>query len=66
MISYLGTLKIDGTGERIKLGGVPVIQPGFEYIINIIDESQEAEIYFRQRYPEIQNEIVNNMMRVNL
>ncbi|MCA9402000.1 MAG: hypothetical protein KC713_10250, partial [Candidatus Omnitrophica bacterium] len=31
--TYLGTLLVVGTKEKIKLGGVPVIKPGFEYTL---------------------------------
>lgn len=64
-IVYIGTLKVVGTKEKIKLGGVPVIKPGFEYSIEIIDESKEAEGAFRQRYPDVPNDIVVQLMQLN-
>lgn len=49
---YLGTLQVFGTKEKIKLGGIPIIKPGFEYTVNILDEHQEALQEFKQRFPE--------------
>ncbi|NLE64921.1 MAG: hypothetical protein GX606_03280 [Elusimicrobia bacterium] len=39
---YVGTLIVDGTGERVKFGGVPVVKPGFEYHLEVLDEMPEA------------------------
>ncbi len=63
-ITYIGTLKVVGTKETIKLGVVPVFKPGFEYSASVIDERQEAVAVFRQQYPNIQNEISVHLMRV--
>lgn len=65
-ISYIGTLKMTGTKERIKLGGVPVIKPGFDYTIDIKDEQKEGEEMFHKNYPEINKEIVIRLMRNSL
>lgn len=63
-IVYLGTLKVVGTSERIKLGGVPVIKPGFDYKVQILDERREGIFAFHQRYPNIPVEIETRLMRV--
>ena len=62
-IIYIGTLKVVGTKERVKLGGVPVIQPGFEFTVEIIDERNEGIAAFQQRYPNVHSEIVIDLMR---
>ncbi|MBF0569377.1 MAG: hypothetical protein HQL18_01190 [Candidatus Omnitrophica bacterium] len=41
-LHYLGTLDVAGTKEKVKLGGVPVMKPGFEYELLIRDEFAEA------------------------
>ncbi len=62
-ITYIGTLKIDGTKEKIKLGGVPVIKPGFEYKLDIMDEQQEALETFHQKYPMVKRDIEVHLMQ---
>ena len=62
-ITYIGTLKVIGTKERIKLGGVPVIRPGFEYILEILDEHEEGLEQFKQRYPDVKNDIKTELMQ---
>lgn len=64
-INYLGTLRLIGTKERIKLGGVPVIKPGFEYKAQVIDELQEGIATFKQRYPNVPGTVTNQLMRIN-
>ena len=61
-ITYMGTLKIDGTKERIKLGGVPVIKPGFEYTLEILDEQKDGISMFRQKYPTVNKNIEVHLM----
>jgi hypothetical protein len=61
--TYIGTLKMIGTKEKIKLGGVPVIKPGFEYIIDIKDEHKEGQEMFHKNYPEVNKDIVVKIMR---
>lgn len=61
-VTYLGTLKVIGTKEKIKLGGVPVIKPGFEYTIEIHDEKDEAVEMFHKQYPQVTTEIRTNLM----
>ena len=51
-ILYLGTLKVVGEKEKIKLGGVPIIKPGFDYSIEISDERQEAFEELQKRFPD--------------
>lgn len=64
-VVYMGTLKMVGTKEKIKLGGVPVIRPGFEYEAVILDEREEGARVFHQRYPQVPAEILTNLMRLN-
>ncbi|VAX35123.1 hypothetical protein MNBD_UNCLBAC01-2116 [hydrothermal vent metagenome] len=52
-ISYIGTLQMIGTKEKIKLGGVPLIKPGFEYTVAILDEHVEGQAIFIERYPDV-------------
>jgi hypothetical protein len=66
IISYAGTLKIIGTKEKIRLGGIPVIKPGFEYTVDVVDEQEEGINIFRQKYPQIPNEITIDLMQVPL
>lgn len=62
---YLGTLKVIGEKERIKLGGVPIIKPGFEYTLQILDERTEAQKEFSRRFPEHGGRIDYQLMEVN-
>ncbi|MBI5416307.1 MAG: hypothetical protein HZA29_05780 [Candidatus Omnitrophica bacterium] len=64
-IVYLGTLKVQGTKERIKLGGVPVIKPGFDYDVQVLDERAEGILAFHQRYPGIPAVIETRLMRIS-
>lgn len=64
-INYLGTLRLIGTKERIKLGGVPVIRPGFEYQAQVLDEFPEGVATFKQRYPNVPGVLTNQLMRIN-
>ncbi|MBP9855016.1 MAG: hypothetical protein KBD53_09140 [Candidatus Omnitrophica bacterium] len=64
-ISYLGTLYLNGTKERIKLGGVPVIKPGFEYQVLVLDELPDGVRSFKQRFPNISGEITRRLMTVH-
>jgi len=65
-ICYAGTLKMVGTKERIKLGGVPVIKPGFEYTVEVLDEREEGVAAFRQSYPNFPHDISIKLMQVNV
>lgn len=64
-VVYLGTLKVMGTKERIKLGGVPVLKPGFEYLAEVIDERAEALLQLRERFPQLTGEIEFGLMTIN-
>ncbi|MBZ0166072.1 MAG: hypothetical protein K8I00_04635 [Candidatus Omnitrophica bacterium] len=64
-INYLGTLRLIGTKERIKLGGVPVIRPGFEYEAQVLDQFQEGVATFKQRYPNVPGVLTSQLMRIN-
>ena len=62
-ITYLGTLHIVGTKEKIRLGGVPLIRPGFEYTYEILDERQDAVKSFQENYPNVTDQIIVNLMK---
>jgi hypothetical protein len=47
-VFYVGTLSVEGTRERVKFGGVPVLKPGFKYNLAVKDEFRTA----RQEAPE--------------
>jgi len=64
-VVYLGTLQVVGTGEKVKLGGVPVIKPGFNYEAAVLDERGEGIYAFHKRYPGIPVEIETRLMRVS-
>ena len=64
-ICYVGTLKMIGTKEKIKLGGLPVIKPGFEYTVEVLDQREEGANAFRQNYPNFPNDVSINLMQVN-
>ena len=64
-VTYIGTLQVTGTKEKIKLGGLPVIKPGFEYIAVILNEEEEAVTMFKQRYPHYPKKILSRLMRLN-
>jgi hypothetical protein len=63
--TYLGTMDVIGTREKIKLGGVPIIQPGFEYSLDRLDERDEALQEFRLRYSESASDFNVDLMRIN-
>lgn len=50
---YAGTLQVLGTKEKIKLGGVPVIKPGFDFVVNILNEKVEALAVFDEKFPNL-------------
>ena len=64
-VCYVGTLKMIGTKEKIRLGGVPVIKPGFEYTIEVIDEREEGFEAFRKNYPNFSHGVSIKLMQVN-
>jgi len=64
-VCYVGTLKMIGTKEKIRLGGVPVIKPGFEYTIEVIDEREEGSEEFIKNYPDFPHGVSIKLMQVN-
>ncbi len=64
-ICYVGTLKMVGTKERIKLGGVPVIKPGFEYTVEVLDEREKGAAAFSRNYPDFPHGVSIKLMQVN-
>lgn len=64
-ICYAGTLKMVGTKEKIKLGGVPVIKPGFEFTIEVLDEREEGAEAFSRNYPNFPHGVSIKLMTVN-
>lgn len=52
-VVYLGTLRVTGTEEKLRLGGIPMIQPGFDYHVEVLDEQPEALGAFKRLYPTI-------------
>ena len=66
-VCYAGTLKMVGTKEKIKLGGgLPVIKPGFEYTVEVLDEREEGAEAFRQNYPNFLHDISVKLMEVSI
>lgn len=65
-IVYLGTLKVVGTKQRVRLGGVPIIKPGFEYQVQMTDDSEEADTELRRRFPELKDKIESRLFNVRL
>jgi len=64
-VCYVGTLKMIGTKEKIKLGGVPVIKPGFEYTVEVLDEREEGSAAFSKNYPDFPHGVSIKLMQVN-
>lgn len=64
-VYYVGTLKMVGTKEKIKLGGVPVIKPGFEYTVEVLDEREEGSAAFSKNYPDFPHGVSVKLMQVN-
>lgn len=63
-VCYIGTLRVVGTKEKIRLGGVPVIKPGFEYEVEVLDEREEGFFAFRSRYPDVPVELCAQLMKL--
>lgn len=65
-ITYLGTLKMVGTKEKIKLGGeLPLIKPGFEYTVAVLDQTEEAKTTFHERFPNVSSAITPQLMEIH-
>lgn len=62
-VIYLGTLRVTGTDQKIRFGGVPLLRPGFAYKVEIINEIDEAVHKFRLKYPSVKREIQVELMR---
>jgi hypothetical protein len=60
---YLGTLRVTGTDQKIRFGAIPIIRPGFDYKVDILNEQDEAVRVFRSRYPKIQRDIQVKLMQ---
>ena len=61
-VIYLGTLRVTGTDQKIRFGGVPLLRPGFEYRVEILNEKEEAIRRFKIKYPDIQRDIQVKLM----
>ena len=59
---YLGTLRVTGTDQRIRFGALPIIRPGFDYKVEILNEQDEALREFRNRYPRLDRSIHVQLM----
>jgi len=64
--AYGGTIQVVGIRERFRLGGVPLVKPGFEYRLKIFDEMQQAVIEFKQRYPDFKGGVVKRLMQLEM
>jgi hypothetical protein len=62
-VTYIGTLLVNGVNEKVKFGGVPLIVPGFDYELSVLDERQEAVREFRHRYPLLQEPVRVELLR---
>ena len=63
--TYVGTLKVIGTKEKIKLGGVPVIRPGFEYQVEVLNEKDEAYTSMSNQLPQFNNMFHEQLLKIN-
>jgi len=60
---YVGTLKVKGTKERIKVGGVPLIKPGFRYVAHVIDEFEEGKRIYQKEFPQDDKPLTVRLMQ---
>ena len=64
-IVYLGTLRMVGTKEKIKLGGeLPLIKPGFEFEAEVKNEFEEAKQALHERFPNVPKDITPQIMQL--
>ena len=63
-VNYLGTLDVNGTKERAKFGGVPVVQPGFEYELALGDDFEVAKKDFEMFLPAHTVSVAKGLLRV--
>ncbi len=61
---YVGSLNVEGTKERIKFGGVPLIRPGFDYKLSVTDDFAEAGVEAHRLLPDARIPLVKNMFVV--
>jgi hypothetical protein len=61
---YVGTLDVDGTKEKIKFGGVPLVRPGFVYKLSVVDDFAEAVVGARTLLPDAKMPLVRNIFTV--
>ncbi|NTV29182.1 MAG: hypothetical protein HGA80_03770 [Candidatus Omnitrophica bacterium] len=50
-VCYVGTLDVEGTKEKVKFGGVPLLRPGFDYRLAVRDEMGEAVTALQNMLP---------------
>ena len=62
-VIYLGTLRVIGTDQKIRFGLVPLLRPGFDYKLDIVNEKEEAVKEFKGKYPLIKRDIQVNLMK---
>lgn len=62
-VIYLGTLRVTGTNQKIRFGGVPLLRPGFEYRVEIADERETAIAKFKNRYPGVNRNVQVKLMK---
>lgn len=62
-VIYLGTLRVTGTDQKIRFGGVPLLRPGFEYRVEIINENENAIAKFKKQYPGVDRDIQIKLMK---
>ncbi len=63
-VLYLGTLRVDGVRERVKVGGIPLVKPGFIYRLEVIDEGTEARTVFRGMFPDERVPLTEGLLRI--
>ncbi|MBF0122153.1 MAG: hypothetical protein HQL21_01940 [Candidatus Omnitrophica bacterium] len=63
-VNYLGTLDVNGTKERVKFGGLPVVQPGFEYELALHDDFEIAKKDFESLLPSHPALVVKGLLEV--
>ena len=63
-VNYLGTLDVNGTKERAKFGGVPVVKPGFEYELALGDDFEAAKKDFEALLPAHKVSVEKGLLQV--
>jgi hypothetical protein len=62
-VIYLGILKFIIIGDKIKVGGLPLLKPGVNYKLEILNEQQEAVQELKLRYPLVDKEAETILMK---